>query len=115
MEKNKTTLTVAIVADTNKMVDYYYQEFLLDNKEEILIPGRNKAVMKDGTIIEKVAISNGLRELRGRSFDQVLFCNEDGLPSDFITYLTSTLRESQVPSRYFFLYYDEEDGGSNDL
>lgn len=107
-ELQRVSLRVCIIADTCERAEYYYRQFINDNHENIFIPGKHRLVMKDGTIIEKYGITQGLIGLRGRKFDQVLLCPPmDNVTGDFYVELFSELKTSQVPRNYWFLYYDE--------
>jgi hypothetical protein len=107
-ELQRVSLRVCIIADTCERAEYYYRQFINDNHEDILIPGKHRLVMKDGTIIEKYGISQGLRDLIGKRWDQVLICYDDMPKSDFFKELLATLLTSQVPKHCWFLYYDDE-------
>ena len=108
MERDKTILNIVIVADTYEKADWYFLNFLNDNRESVLIPGRNKLIMYDGTIIEKYAMNSGNEGLSGRRFDQVILCTEK-IDKMLGYVLTSLLCGSQVPSQYWLLEYNIDD------
>jgi len=111
-EKERTTLRIAIIADTWKAADYYFDRFIKDNRESIFIPGKNRIIMNDGTIIEKFGISDGTDlqyMLCGVLYDQVLLCINRKITPDLFKELLNNLSKSQVPSPYWFLQYDEDD------
>lgn len=107
-EKEKTTLRIAIIADTWNAADYYYKRFVNDNRENVFIPGKNRTIMTDGTIIEKFCLTDKSK-LRGVLFDQVLLCINKKITPEMLQELLFVLSVSQVPSPYWFLQYDEDD------
>lgn len=105
IERDKTILKIVIVADTHERANWYFLNFLNDNRESVLIPGKNKLVMYDGTIIEKYAMNSGNEQMRGKRFDQVILCTEK--TDKMLGYvLNELLCGSQVPSQYWLLEYD---------
>ena len=105
-ELQKTMLHVAIVANTLKDAEYYYSKFVNDNRENILIPGRNKSVMNDGTIVEKISLSTP-EHLKSMYLDQVIPCLYEYNPywRDIKWILAA---KSQVPEEFWLLYVDDE-------
>lgn len=106
-EKQRITLRIALIADDESSAEYYYSRFLADNKDLILIPGRKKAIFKDGTIVEKIPIYDLYTS--NNNYDQVLVCIEDtsSLVSEEIVLIMKALLMSQVPAGYQFLCYEE--------
>lgn len=109
MEKDRVTLRIAIIADTVELAQYYYDRFIYENKESVLIPGRNRLILSDGTIVEKYGITQGLNGLRGKKYDQILMCYRNSYEFDLMRNIMDTLRDSQVPSMYWFLCYEEDE------
>lgn len=107
-EIQRVALRILIIADTAHEADYYYDRFVYENQEEILIHGRRKTILKDGTIIEKFGITEGDSKLLGSHFDQVLLCCRNNDTLGFYKRLFQTLHNSQVPRGYWFLHYDDE-------
>ena len=106
---DKTILKIVIVADTHEKANWYFLNFLNDNCESVLIPGKNRLIMYDGTIIEKYAMNSGNEGLSGRRFDQVILCTEETDNKMLGYVLTLLLCGSQVPSQYWFLEYNIDD------
>ena len=100
-ELQKTTLRVAIVSDDFEKTEYCYRTFLEENQENVLIPGKDKAVLKDGTIVEKMCVY----ELLDHGLDQIVLCINDDISDGCIKNLIDCLNDSQVPKNYWFLWY----------
>lgn len=107
-EMQRTTLRVAIIADNYNMAESCYRNFIDDNRDSILIPGRDKCVLRDGTIIEKLSISD-INRNRYKKFDQALLCLYNDVTTEKIQYVISLLKESQVPQSYWFMCYEEDE------
>ena len=108
-EQNKYTLQIALMGDNERITSYYYNQFIKDNIDQILIPGRNKLIMNDGTIIIKHSLSSGKRGIRGCRYDQIIWCFQGMITSEVLQAVKDTLRCSQVPEYYRFLCPDCED------
>jgi hypothetical protein len=106
-EKEKSTLKVALIADDWASAEFFYRRFLQDNEEQILIPGRNKAIMYDGTIVEKMAIYE--LYTNKNNYDQVLVCLENETNGESVVLIMKSLLMSQVPASYQFLCYEEDE------
>lgn len=107
-ELQRTTLRVAIIADNYNMAESCYRRFVDDNRDVILIPGKDKCVLRDGTIIEKLSVTD-INRNRYKKFDQVLLCLCDDVNTEKIKYVMDLLRESQVPQSYWFMCYEEDE------
>lgn len=104
-ELKRTTLKIAIVADDWSSAEYFYRRFIKDNEELILIPGKNKSVMRDGTIVEKVPVYDLYTS--NANYDQILLCLENETNGETIVLLMKSLLMSQVPASYHFLCYED--------
>lgn len=108
-EQNKYTLQIALMGDNERITSYYYNQFIKDNRDRILIPGKNKLIMDDGTIIFKHSLGSGKRSTLGCRYDQIIWCFQGMITSEVLQSVKATLRESQVPENHRFLCPDCED------
>lgn len=109
-EKERTTLRIAIIADDYNSANECYQRFINDNRDIVLIPGKNKTILNDGTIIERYSVDqlkNPLLKTVG--LDQVLLCMEDKVNIEVIKRTMDLLHASQVPKSYWFMCYEEDE------
>ena len=107
-ELQKTTLHVAIISNTWMTTEYYYRKFLEDNKDNIIWFSKDRAVLNDGTIVDKIPLSLG-NKLKGMRIDQVLLCLYKDVDTEEIRYVMDLLHESQVPQSYWFMCYEEDE------
>ena len=107
VEKQKIMLRVAIIADNYNMAESCYRRFVDDNRDIILIPGRDKCILHDGTIIEKISIADYSKKYK--RFDQALLCLVDDVTTEKIQYVIGLLKESQVPQSFWFMCYEEDE------
>lgn len=110
-EQEKHTLWIALMGDNERITSYYYNQFIKDNKENILIPGKNKLIMNDGTIVVKHSLGSGKMGILGCRYDQIIWCCQGigMVTTEVLQAVIGTLRDSQVPEYHRFLYLDCED------
>lgn len=108
-EHEKHTLWIALMGDNERITSYYYNQFIEDNKENIFIPGKNKLIMNDGTIVVKHSLGSGKSGIRGCRYDQIIWCCQGTITTEVFQAVMDTLRDSQVPDFFSFLcpYYDD--------
>lgn len=106
-ELDRVTLRIAIIADNLNAANECYQRFINDNRDIVLIPGKNKTILNDGTIIEKYSVHE-VERLRGVRLDQALLCVENEANIKTIRKIMELLMLSQVPKSYWLLCYEEE-------
>lgn len=108
-EQKKYTLQIALMGDNEQITSYYYNQFIKDNRDQILIPGRNKLIMNDGTIVVKHSLGSGVSGIRGCRYDQIIWCFQGMITKEILQAVKDTLRGSQVPEHHRFLCPDCED------
>ena len=106
-ELQKTTLRVAIIADNYNMAESCYRRFVEDNRDQILIPGNQRSILSDGTIIEKCSMNDA--RAKYMHIDQAILCLYNDVTTEKIEYVLDMLRCSQVPQSYWFLCYEEDE------
>lgn len=108
-EQKRHTLQIALMGDNERITSYYFNRFIKDNRENILIPGKNRLIMDDGTIVVKHSLVGGVSGIRGCRYDQIIWCFQGMITKEILQAVKDMLRGSQVPEHHRFLCSDCED------